>query len=288
MYIERQPIAVFDSGLGGLTVVRELRRLLPHEDLVYFGDTARVPYGSKTRETVMRFARENCAFLLRLDPKCIVTACNTASAVCLPELAKELPVPILGVVRPGAAAAVEAAGTQELIAVIATEATTASNAYRNAIHALDPDRPVVQTSCPLFVPLVEEGLDPADPIVELALNRYLAPLRRLSPAVVVLGCTHYPMLRLALDRYFGEGVKLIDSAAATVGAVQRTLEAMNSLSVRPGGGSLLCYVSDNPRRFQSVGSRFLGEPIPDVVRVCSEELPAVLRESHLGSPRVSA
>ncbi len=288
MHVDRQPIAVFDSGLGGLTVVRELRRRLPHEDVVYFGDTARVPYGTKTPETVLRFARENCAFLLRLNPKCIVTACNTASAVCLPELAKELPVPILGVVRPGAAAAIQAAAARDLIAVIATEATIASNAYRNAIHALDPLRAVIQTSCPLFVPVVEEGLDPEDQIIELLLNRYLATLRRLSPAVVVLGCTHYPMLREALDRFFGPRVTLIDSASATAAAVERTLDAMNALSDLPGRGSLHCYVSDNPRRFQSLGSRFLGEPIPDVVRICPEELPATGADARTAATRVSA
>jgi len=288
MHVDQQPIAVFDSGLGGLTVVRELRARLGNEDIVYFGDTARVPYGTKTRETVMRFSRENCAFLLRTDPKCIVVACNTASAFCLPGLAEELPVPVLGVIRPGASAAVASAAPGDLIAVIATEATVASNAYRNAILALDPQRPVIQTSCPLFVPLVEEGLAPDDPMVELAMSRYLAPLRRLSPAVVVLGCTHYPLIRHALTRYFGEDVALVDSATSTAQAVERTLGSMNALSAGRGRGSLHCYVSDNPRRFQAVGSRFLGESIPDVVRVSPEEWSAATVTPTKAAPRVSA
>lgn len=285
---EQQPIAVFDSGLGGLTVVRELRRRLPQEDFVYFGDTARVPYGTKTRDTVMRFAREDCAFLLRLNPKCIVTACNTASAVCLPHLAEELPVPVFGVVDPGAAAAVEAARAHDLIAVIATEATIASNAYKNAICALEPRLAVVQTSCPLFVPLVEEGLDPADPIIRLTIDRYLAPLHRLSPAVLLLGCTHYPMLGEALADYFGSSTRLIDSASSTARMVERTLGAMNALSVSPKRGSLHCYVSDNPKRFGVVGARFLGQPIPDVVRVCPQELSAAHRQTRRTPPRVLA
>ncbi len=270
--MERRPIAVFDSGLGGLTVVRALRHTLPNEDIVYFGDTARVPYGTKTRETVLRFTRENCAFLLRLNPKCIVAACNTVSATAVPTVAHELSVPVLGVVTPGATAAVEAAGPGGLVGVIATEATIASNAYRNAIALLGSGVAVVQTSCPLFVPLVEEGLPADDPLIALAISRYLEPLRRLSPRVVVLGCTHYPMLRGALGRFFGSGVTLVDSATSTATAVGRRLAAMNALSTRAERGSLHCYVSDHPRRFQTVGSRFLGEPIGEVVRVCSEEL----------------
>ncbi len=285
---EQRPIAVFDSGLGGLTVVRELRRRLPGEDIVYFGDTARVPYGTKTRETVTRFTRQDCAFLLRLNPRCIVAACNTASAVCLPTLASELPVPVFGVVQPGAAAAVKAAGAEELIAVIATEATIASNAYKNDIFALDSRRAVVQLACPLFVPLVEEGLDEASPIVRLVIERYLGTLKRLTPRAVVLGCTHYPMLREALASFFGTGVRLIDSASSTAEAVEASLRAQGALSEQGGDGTLHCYVSDNPRRFQSVGSRFLGESIVDVVRVCPEELADARHELRQATPRVSA
>jgi glutamate racemase len=267
-----QPVAVFDSGIGGLTVVRALRDCLPHEDIVYFGDTARVPYGTKTRETVTRFTLENCAFLMRMAPKCIVAACHTVSAVAVPSIAGEFPVPLIGVVGPGADAAVRACGPRDLIAVAATEATVRSNAYKNAIAAIDAGRPVVQAACPLFVPLAEEGIDAADPIVRLAVSRYLGPVRRLSPAAMVLGCTHYPMLRDAIGEFFDGGVTLIDPAASTAQIVERTLRAMNALSPSGGRGSLHCYVSDDPSRFQVLGSRFLGEPIPDVVRVCPDEL----------------
>ncbi len=286
MQVDQRPIAVFDSGLGGLTVVRELRRRLPCEDIVYFGDTARVPYGTKTPETVLRFTRENCAFLLRMNPKCIVAACNTASAVCLPGLANELPVPVFGVVAPGAAAAVEAVGAGGLIAIIATEATIGSNAYKNAVFQIDTRPAVVQVACPLLVPLVEEGLDESNAIVELTLERYLGPVRRLSPAVVVLGCTHYPMLRGALASFFGKSVVLVDSASSTAEAVASTLGDSGVLVGAARNGRLHCYVSDNPRRFQTVGSRFLGESIHDVVRVCPEEL--ACGRLSLGRTRASA
>ncbi|MBN1343502.1 MAG: glutamate racemase, partial [Phycisphaerae bacterium] len=189
---DSRPIAVFDSGLGGLTVVAELQRQLPAEHIIYFGDTARVPYGTKSAETVIRFAREDCAFLLRFDPKMLVVACNTASAHAMPALTEWLDVPVCGVVEPGAQAAVKAAGGRT-VAVIATEGTIASDAYRKAIQARQPSLPVVQKACPLLVPLVEEGRSADDPIVKAVLVEYLEPLRALAPAVVVLGCTHYPL-----------------------------------------------------------------------------------------------
>jgi len=274
---DSRPIAVFDSGIGGLTVVRELRRRLPQEHLIYFGDTARVPYGSKSAATVTRFTLENCAFLRRFDPKCIVAACNTASALALPAVAAELDVPIIGVVEPGARAAVAASEGRGLIAVLGTEATIASNEYRHAISRIRPALPVVQKACPLFVPMVEEGRTPEDGLVRQAAREYLEPLRRLCPSVVVLGCTHYPLLRPTISAFFGDGVAVIDSADATALAVERLLglDGRNSAGLETralGDGSLLCYVSDNPQRFQSIGSRFLGAPITDVVRVCPEEL----------------
>lgn len=268
----KPPIAVFDSGLGGLTVVRALRRWLPAENIVYFGDTARVPYGHKSRETVTRFAGENCRFLMRFQPKCIVAACNTVSAVALPHVADDFPLPILGVVEPGAAQAVSARKSTGPIAVLGTEATIASNAYRTAITSLDPRAPVVQIACPLFVALVEEGRRPNDPLVAMAVADYLEPVRRLDPAVVVLGCTHYPMIRSAIECFFGAACAIVDSAAATAAQVRRLLAGDNALSTGGETGRLLCYVSDNPQRFQAVGSHFLGETIKDVVRVCPEEL----------------
>lgn len=181
-------IGVFDSGIGGLTVVRELQRRLPNEAIVYFGDTARVPYGIKSTQTVSRFSREICEFLLRFDPKVIVVACNTASAVALTELEGTLPVPVYGVVEPGAREAVlHAEG--HTIAVIATEATILSDAYRKAMSKYNPSARVLQKACPLFVPLVEEGRSWDDPITRAVVRDYLEPVVRLDPKVLVLGCT---------------------------------------------------------------------------------------------------
>lgn len=286
--MDQRPIAVFDSGLGGLTVVRSLRDRLPAEDIVYFGDTARVPYGTKTPETVRRFSREICAFLLRMNPKCIVAACNTASAVCLPQLADDIAMPVVGVVTPGAKSAIAASNPGDLVAVIGTEATVASNAYRNAIHELDPRRPVVQVACPLFVPIVEEGVFTSDPIVQMAVDRYLAPVRRLKPTAVLLGCTHYPMIRDAIAAYLGDSVSLIDSGDATADTVADMLKRLGALSDLQGRGSLHCYVSDHPSRFQTVGSHFLGSAIPDVVRVCPEQLSQNAEQILSTLPRASA
>jgi glutamate racemase len=273
---------VFDSGIGGLTVVRELRRRLPKEDLVYFGDTARVPYGIKSGETVARFAREDCDFLLRFDPKMIVVACNTASAAALPELEGSLSVPMCGVVEPGAKAALRLAGGQT-IAVIATEATIASDAYRRAMKRHDPNARVVQRPCPLFVPLVEEGRPSEDPIVQAVVRDYLDPLVRLDPRVIVMGCTHYPLLRQAIAEVTGPRIELVDSGEQTARAVVERLTAAGSLSQGDGPGSLSCYVSDNPQRFRELGQRFLACPIVDVTWVPPEQFLASDVESTLSN-----
>lgn len=284
--IAHRPIAVFDSGLGGLTVVRALQRRLPAETVVYFGDTARVPYGPKSVEAVTRFTREIVHFLLRFEPKCIVVACSTASAVALPEVAGEFDVPMIGTVAPGAAAAVRASEGR-LVAILATEATIASNQFRDAINRLNPRIPVVQKACPLFVPLVEEGREEGNELIRLAVAEYLEPVRRLHPAVAVLGCTHYPMLRGAIAEFLGDAVTLIDTSEAVSAAVHALLERCAALSASDGRGRLFCYVSDNVQRFQSIGSRFLGRTVTDVVRTCPEEFapaePAVMVGSR---PRV--
>jgi len=318
--IDERPIAVFDSGLGGLTVVRQLRTCLPWYPLVYFGDTARVPYGTKSPEAVCRFTNEIVRFLLRFDPCCIVAACNTASAVALPQVSRGLDIPLIGVVLPGAREAAAVARDGDVVAVIATTATIASNAYRSALSGVNPRLAVVQKACPLFVPLVEEGRRPDDAIVRMAVREYLEPIRRLHPAVVVLACTHYPMLEPAIADFLGPGTRLIDSGAATARHVEEVLAGQSPAAgvarhlagvavsrggtLRPesrgsGGGSveserpglggapergrLLCYVSDNPQQFQAIGSGMLGEPITDIVRACPEEfaaLPVVDRVTH--------
>ncbi len=276
-----QPIAVFDSGLGGLSVVRHLRAQLPGERIVYFGDTARVPYGTKSARTVLTFAQEAAQFLLSFDPKLIVAACNTASALALDELERELPLPTIGVVEPGAASAVrQAAG--RAIGVLATEATTRSGAYERAIRAILPDASVVSRACPLFVPLVEEGRGPDDAIVRAVASEYLASLRSAQVGVLVLGCTHYPLLRQAIAEQLGPDVTIVDSGEETARVVHQTLLEMDGLSDLHQPASIQCYVSDNPARFRQVGSRFLHEPIEHVEFVPPERYihAAPLQEPH--------
>lgn len=257
------PIAVFDSGLGGLSVVRELRRLLPQEDMVYFGDTARVPYGIKSRRTVAKFAVEDARFLLQFEPKLIVVACNTASALAMDELEAKLPVPVVGVVKPGARAAVRLADGGP-VAVIGTEATISSGAYTAAIRSQAARLKVVAQACPLFVPLVEEGRGSNDSIVRLTVATYLSPLRECGVRVIVLGCTHYPLLREAIAEYLGPEVAIVESGRETASAVRAVLERGGDLCAKGQTGKLYCFVSDNPTRFRRVGSRFLDHEIEHV------------------------
>ena len=264
------PIAVFDSGLGGLSVVRELRRLLPTEDLVYFGDTARVPYGIKSRRTVAKFALEDARFLLQFDPKLMVAACNTASALAMDELDEKLSVPVVGVVKPGARAAVQLAEGAP-VAVIGTEATVSSGAYTAAIRSLAAQVEVIAQACPLFVPLVEEGRGSDDPIVKLAVETYLSPLREAGVHVIVLGCTHYPLLREAIAAYLGREVHIVESGRETAQAVCEVLQRAENLCEQDRTGSLQCYVSDNPTRFRRIGSRFLDQEIEHVELVEPEQ-----------------
>jgi glutamate racemase len=262
------PIGIFDSGLGGLTVVRAIRRRLPAEPIVYFGDTARVPYGTKSSRTVVRFALEDCAFLWRYGPKFIVVACNTASAAALGVLRERFDRPMCGVIEPGARAAVAAARGRP-IGVVGTEATIASGAYRDAIRRLAPDAHVVEQACPLLVPLVEEGRTAGDPIVRMALAEYLGPLGRAGIGALVLGCTHYPLLADAVREVLGPDVAVVDSAESAAQDVAARLAADGLLAER-GGGEVRWFVSDHPDRFRSVGARFLGEPIGAVTLVAPE------------------
>lgn len=265
-----QPIAVFDSGLGGLSVVRHLRSLLPAEDIVYFGDTARVPYGTKSRPTIVRFAIENARFLLQFDPKLVVVACNTASALALDEVSQAVTVPVVGVVEPGAIAAARHAEGRP-VAILGTRATVDSGAYQAALHRLSPGLRVVPQACGLFVPLVEEGLDSDDPIVVDAAQRYLAPLRSADPRVAVLACTHYPLLRDAIARVLGPFVHIVDSGREASLAVRDLLQQSGGLSPSDSTATISFYVSDNPARFREVGSRFLDQDIRGVELVPPEQ-----------------
>jgi len=217
-----RPIGIFDSGLGGLTVVRAVRRRLPAEAIVYFGDTARVPYGIKSGATITRFAVEDCEFLCRWDPKFIMVACNTASAAALGTLRTQFSVPVAGVIEPGARAAARVAGDRP-IGVIGTEATIGSGAYRDAIRRLRPGVRIVERACLLLVSLVEEGRQSGDPIVRAVLEEYLGPMREAGIGSLVLGCTHYPLLKEAMVDVLGPEVVLVDSADAAAEEMEETL-----------------------------------------------------------------
>jgi glutamate racemase len=269
-HLRDRPIGVFDSGLGGLTVVRELAGAMPGEDIVYLGDSARVPYGTKSLQTVRRFALEDLAFLLGFEPKLVVVACNTASAAAIQQLQAASPVEVVDTIRPGAAAAVQAA--KGVIGVIATEATVDSGAYQREIAALDPARQVIARSCPLLVPIVEEGRDEDDPIVLHVLCDYLRDLQRIRPAALILGCTHYPLLARAIAKLMGPDVQLVSSAQAAAAEVQRRL-CSTDLAASPGrAGTLRCFTTDNPQRFARLGERFGGRRIDCVEFVGTDEL----------------
>lgn len=253
------PIGIFDSGIGGLTVARAIYSHLPGESTIYFGDTARVPYGPKSPETVRRYSREIAQWLLSQGVKLIVIACNTSTAHALTALQQESPVPVIGVIEPGARAAV-AATRSGPVGVIGTAGTIASNAYARAIHALAPALQVEQRACPLLVPLVEEGWFDHE-ATRLVAEEYLAPVRSAGVDALVLGCTHYPLLKPLLSRVMGPSVRLIDSAEETARAVATAL-ITDGLDA-PAGAKVYhrFVVSDDEPRFRQVGSRFIGEKL---------------------------
>jgi glutamate racemase len=252
-------IGIFDSGLGGLTVVRELRRLLPFENLIYFGDTGRVPYGTRSQETIARYAREDAAFLLSKNVKLIIAACGTVSSVA-PDAMRELPEPFLGVVEPAAAAAVNASKTGK-IGVLGTTATVGSRAYERAVAKLSPGARVVSTDCPLFVPLVEAGwIDADDPVTLAVAERYLAGMRAENPDALILGCTHFPLISSILQKIM-PGAALIDAGFEPAKAAAALLEKSGLLSERGGPGNADYYVSDKPDGFSRIASLFLGAPV---------------------------
>ena len=257
------PIGVFDSGIGGLTVVRALRRRLPRESIVYFGDPARFPYGTKSAETITRFAIEDAEFLLGRGVKLVVVACHSASSAALPELERRLPVPVLGVIEPGARAAV-AATTSNRVAVIGTRATIASGSYEQAIRRLRRDIEIIAKATPLFVSLAEEGWLDGE-VAEVVARRYLAGLTAEGIDALLLGCTHFPLLAPVISRVLGPSVLLVDSAEETARACAELLARQGQLNA--GTAALpRFYLSDLAPNFQIVGERFLGEPLTDVLR----------------------
>jgi glutamate racemase len=257
------PIGVFDSGIGGLTVLRALLERLPQESTVYLGDTARVPYGTKSAEVVTKYSVKNAEALMEYGIKLLVVACNTASSVALPALRKQLPIPVVGVIEPGARAAAQASKTGR-IAVIGTPGTIASGAYQRALATEKPGLTVTARSCPLFVPLAEEGWVEGD-VPRLAAEKYLGDLKGVD--TLVLGCTHYPVLAGVIGQVVGAGVTLVDSAKATA---QRAAEVLAERDlVKTGLGAVerhfLC--TDVPDRFIEVGARFLGRPLSGAKQV---------------------
>jgi glutamate racemase len=251
------PIGIFDSGIGGLTVARAIYERLPHESTVYFGDTARVPYGPKSPETVRRYSLEILDWLLHQKVKAVVIACNTSTAHALETLQQHSPVPVIGVIDPGARAAASASAAGP-IGVIGTAGTVASNAYPRAIQRRRPDARVEQRACPLFVPLVEEGWFD-HPAAELIAREYLEPLRQAQVDTLVLGCTHYPLLKPLLQRVMGGDVRLIDSGEETAAVVGHVLDR-NDLRAPEGTPVEHRFaVSDDEARFRQVGARFIGE-----------------------------
>jgi len=262
--VNRRPIGVFDSGVGGLTVFQALERALPGESLVYLGDTARVPYGIKSAETVVRYSREAAQFMRRRGVKLLVVACNTASSVAMEALADEV-FPVLGVILPGARRAVELSLTGR-IGVIGTRATIGSEAYQRSIHELRPDAEVLARPCPLFVPLAEEGwIDNA--IARQVAEIYLEPFRRAEVDTLVLGCTHYPLLRDTIGAVMGGGVRLVDSAEAVAAEVRQRIGAgANEGTEGHAGREEHLFVTDAPEPFQEVAERFLGRPIERLER----------------------
>jgi len=256
------PLGVFDSGIGGLTVARALFERLPRESVIYFGDTARVPYGPKSPDTVRRYSAEILAHLLQRGVKALVVACNTITAQALDYLRERSPVPLVGVIEPGARAAVQATETGR-IGVIGTAGTVASRAYERAIKAIRPDATVRARACPLFVPLVEEGwFDHA--ATELIAHEYLDPLHDAGVDVLVLGCTHYPLLKALLGRVLGPTVRLIDSAEETATAVEREIEQRGLAAPAGQDPTHRFVVSDDEPHFRQVGARFLGEKLQKV------------------------
>lgn len=279
------PIIVLDSGLGGLTVVKAIRQVMPSEEIVYFGDTARLPYGSKSAATVTEFVREIIQYLRPHDAKHVVIACNTATALALPAIRRDFPqVSISGVIEPGARAAAEAAGSLQrpCIGVIATEATVRSRAYERAIHRRRHHVRILLKPTPLLVPIIEEGRDATDPLVTMALEQYLRPLRDRAIDVLLLGCTHYPLLKGLIARIVGETVPVIDSAEACAEDVLRRLRTAGLL--RGGGagpGTLRCYVTDDSPRFATLASRFLGVTVDPPVWVPPADLYGLNEDSTI-------
>jgi glutamate racemase len=264
------PIGIFDSGIGGLTVFKAVSAILPLEDIIYLGDTARVPYGTRAPETIARYSFECTDFLMNKGIKILVVACNTVSAISLSGIRERVSIPVIGVIEPGARAAI-AATRNRRIGVIGTEATIRSSAYLKAIKALDEGVEVFGLACPLFVPLVEEGWTEGE-IARLVAEKYLAPLKEKNVDTIVLGCTHYPLLKQVIGEVM-RNADIIDSAVETGKALKAALDSGPLFKTEGRSGKHKFYVTDSTEKFVAVGGRFLGSGISDIEKV---KLPATI------------
>ena len=261
-----QPIGIFDSGIGGLTVFKEIHKEVPNEGIVYFGDTAHVPYGTKSKETITKFSVDNVLFLQSFGVKMVVVACNTASSLSLETLQRKFSIPIVGVIEPGARAAL-ARTKNGRIGVIGTKSTIGSNAYETWLKKLDPSAKVYSNACPLFVPFVEEGWLDGD-IVSKVAHTYLDAFKSFKIDTLILGCTHYPLLSSVIQKTVGPKVRLVNSAEETAKEAKRLLAKLKlGHTVRSKSPDLRFYVSDEPEQFRVLGERFLGRTIASVAKV---------------------
>ncbi len=277
---DTRPIGIFDSGLGGLTVARAVARAFPDEAICYLGDTARVPYGTKSAATVQLYAREDMAFLLEHNAKILIAACNTVSAAALPDLDGHYDVPVMGVVEQGAEAVALALAGKSLprVGVIGTETTVNSEAYMRAVARHLPDAAVVQKACPLFVPLIEEGWTDHD-VTRAVICEYLESMRESGIDALILGCTHYPLIRDALQEYFGSDVRIVDSAEAVVMALRRDFERGELVATGGGAGVSRYFATDRYHRFRELVEAFMGRPDLDIQLIGSDWLSEALERS---------
>ena len=270
--IKQAPIGVFDSGVGGLTVAREIMRNLPNEEIVYFGDTARVPYGSKSKETVLRYSRQIVRFLQTQEVKAIVIACNTASAMALEEIQSEISIPIIGVVKPGAKVAAEMTKNKR-VGVIGTAATVGSHIYRELIQQYDPKIEVIEKATPLLCPLVEEGWL-KDSVTDMVLERYLEDLLDQDIDSLIMGCTHYPLIRRTIQKVMGDQVRLVNPAYETALELKRLLDQQNLLQdEKPvlGTNQYQFFVSDGADKFQHFANTIFKYGVLAVKQINIEE-----------------
>lgn len=265
----RRAIGVFDSGIGGLSVVKALHKILPHEDIIYFGDTARLPYGTKSSDTIKRFALQDAEFLMNRDVKVIIIACHTAAAIALDDLQKKYPIPIIGVIEPGARAVVKATKSKK-VGVIATQATILAGAYERAIKRLDPEIEIIAKPTPLFVSLAEEGWF-NNPVTYQVAKIYLQPLAKEKIDALLLGCTHYPLLKRPIKQVFGKKVKIVDASLETALVTRNVLNQHRLDNFQTKQGAMRFYFSDLTPNLSNIGRMFIGHELTEVYRTSLAE-----------------